>query len=101
MGSNPSQASQNFSPHDLANQLSQMGPEAEILAMKQFAKTYNKLSNECFTRCCHDFTAPQLNEKESSCVGMCVDKMIKISQRMMIRFQEQQSLLNEINSGSK
>ncbi|RPB12228.1 hypothetical protein P167DRAFT_545744 [Morchella conica CCBAS932] len=43
----------------------------------------------CFDDCVNDFTSKAVSSKEETCIGRCVDKFIKASERTGQRFAEQ------------
>ncbi|XP_011309231.1 mitochondrial import inner membrane translocase subunit Tim9 [Fopius arisanus] len=70
--------------------------EAEqIKSFKDFLTSYNKLSEICFIDCISDFTTRDIREKEEKCALNCMEKFLKMNQRVSQRFQEYQMLMNE------
>ncbi|KAF7993998.1 hypothetical protein HCN44_011267 [Aphidius gifuensis] len=70
--------------------------EAEqIKSFKDFLMSYNKLSEVCFTDCISDFTTREIKDKEDKCALNCMEKYLKMNQRVSTRFQEYQVLMNE------
>jgi import inner membrane translocase subunit TIM9 len=63
--------------------------------VKDFMRLYTSLVDRCFTDCIHDFTSSKLSEKEDSCLIKCADKFLKHSEKVGIKFQEQNNLLNQ------
>ncbi|GAA5972926.1 hypothetical protein JCM8115_003171 [Rhodotorula mucilaginosa] len=57
--------------------------------MKDFMSLYSNLVERCFLSCCQDFTSKALSSKEESCVMNCADKFLKHSERVGLRFSEQ------------
>ncbi|KAH0611116.1 uncharacterized protein LAJ45_08355 [Morchella importuna] len=57
--------------------------------MKDFMQMYSKLVQRCFDDCVNDFTSKAVSSKEETCIGRCVDKFIKASERTGQRFAEQ------------
>ncbi|GAA5852256.1 hypothetical protein JCM3775_003913 [Rhodotorula graminis] len=57
--------------------------------MKDFMSLYQNLVERCFTSCCNDFTSKALSSKEEFCVNTCADKFLKHSERVGLRFSEQ------------
>uniref|UniRef100_A0A914W1F3 Uncharacterized protein n=1 Tax=Plectus sambesii TaxID=2011161 RepID=A0A914W1F3_9BILA len=53
----------------------------------------------CFKACVRDFTSRTIEDKEEKCNNNCLDKFLKMSQRMGLRFQEYQ-LLQAESSGA-
>ena len=62
---------------------------------KDFIMNYNKLSEQCFNDCIFDFTNRSMSSKEETCNTNCVEKFMKMNQRISQRFQEYQMLVNE------
>ncbi|OQR77548.1 mitochondrial import inner membrane translocase subunit Tim9 isoform 1 [Tropilaelaps mercedesae] len=69
--------------------------EDQIQQFKDFLVNYNKLTEICFNDCVHDFTVRTVRDKEDKCSSWCMDKYLKMNQRIMQRFQEIQMLSNE------
>ncbi|BGP18358.1 protein transporter tim9 [Rhodosporidiobolus nylandii] len=65
--------------------------------MKDFMALYQNLVERCFNNCCNDFTSKALSSKEARflltldefCVNTCADKFLKHSERVGLRFSEQ------------
>lgn len=71
-------------------------PQTEqIKQFKDFLVSYNKLSELCFTDCVHDFTVRHVRDKEDKCAMNCMEKYMKMNQRVSQRFQEFQMQTNE------
>jgi len=64
------------------------GAQMEGGQIKAFLSTYNKLAEECFSDCVHDFTSRTISGAENTCAMNCTEKFLKTSQRIGIRFQE-------------
>ncbi|XP_072031717.1 mitochondrial import inner membrane translocase subunit Tim9-like [Amphiura filiformis] len=69
--------------------------QMEIKQFKDFLSSYNKLTGECFTACINDFTDRKLSDTETTCTVKCMDKFLKMTQRVSQRFQEFQMQQNE------
>ncbi|XP_015919125.1 mitochondrial import inner membrane translocase subunit Tim9 [Parasteatoda tepidariorum] len=70
--------------------------EAEqIQQFREFLISYNKLSERCFLDCIHDFTVRHVRDKEDKCALNCMEKYMKMNQRISQRFQEFQIISNE------
>ena len=48
---------------------------------------YNKISDLCFSDCVWDFTSRSVSRGEDNCAENCVEKYIKMNQRISTRFQ--------------
>ncbi|KAH9933120.1 mitochondrial import inner membrane translocase subunit TIM9 [Epithele typhae] len=59
--------------------------------MQDFMRLYNNLVDRCFNACVNDFTSKALSSKEEQCVLNCTDKFFKHSERVGLRFAEQNS----------
>ncbi|XP_076247288.1 translocase of inner membrane 9 isoform X2 [Calliopsis andreniformis] len=66
-----------------------------VLQFRDFLTSYNKLSETCFVDCINDFTARDIKTKEEKCALNCMEKYLKMNQRVSQRFQEFQMLANE------
>jgi import inner membrane translocase subunit TIM9 len=73
----------------------------QIKQFKDFILNYNRLSEQCFTDCIFDFTGRTFPTKEDKCADNCVDKYLKMNQRIGQRFQEYQLVVNEKMSGQQ
>ena len=67
----------------------------QIKAFRDFLTSYNKLSEICFIDCINDFTARDIKAKEEKCALNCMEKYLKMNQRVSQRFQEFQMIANE------
>ncbi|TPX64771.1 hypothetical protein SpCBS45565_g05642 [Spizellomyces sp. 'palustris'] len=74
---------------------SRMNAFIEQKQMKDFLRLYANLVDRCFADCVNDFTSKALSTKEDTCVNRCVDKFIKHSERVGLRFGEQNALLQQ------
>jgi len=59
--------------------------------MKEFMNMFSGLVDRCFDHCVDDFTTKSLVARETSCVSKCVSKFMAGSERIGMRFQEQQA----------
>lgn len=75
--------------------IQQQQQQEQVKQLRDFLMSYNKLSELCFTSCVHDFTTRRVLEPEDSCSSNCVEKYLKLNQRVSMRFQEYQTLQNE------
>ncbi|KAJ8954932.1 hypothetical protein NQ314_006994 [Rhamnusium bicolor] len=67
----------------------------QIKTFKDFLISYNKLTELCFADCVSDFTSRNVKGKEDKCALNCLEKFLKVNQRISQRFQEFQVLANE------
>lgn len=67
----------------------------QIKQFKDFLLNYNRLTEQCFNDCIFDFTNRTLASKEDSCANHCVEKYLKMNQRISQRFQEFQMMATE------
>jgi import inner membrane translocase subunit TIM9 len=65
--------------------------QAEVIQFKELLSTYNRLSESCFTDCVNDFTSRKVTRKEDECTTNCVEKYLKMTQRLAQRIQEHQT----------
>ncbi|KAI8921918.1 hypothetical protein PhCBS80983_g01704 [Powellomyces hirtus] len=72
-----------------------MNAYIEQKQMKDFLRLYANLVDRCFENCVNDFTSKALSSKEDTCLNRCVDKFIKHSERVGLRFGEQNALLQQ------
>ncbi|KAH7725305.1 TIN-9.1 protein [Aphelenchoides avenae] len=76
-----------------------MAGEAELKTFKDFLMQYNLVSEQCFMACISDFTSRTVGDKEERCAKNCLEKYLKMTQRLSLRFQEHQ-LLNAEAQGA-
>lgn len=67
----------------------------QIKTFRDFLTSYNKLSEICFVDCITDFTTRDIKTKEEKCALNCMEKYLKMNQRVSQRFQEFQMIANE------
>ncbi|XP_011689678.1 PREDICTED: mitochondrial import inner membrane translocase subunit Tim9 [Wasmannia auropunctata] len=67
----------------------------QIKSFRDFLTSYNKLSEICFVDCVTDFTTREVRPKEEKCALNCMEKYLKMNQRVSQRFQEFQITANE------
>ncbi|XP_033104986.1 mitochondrial import inner membrane translocase subunit Tim9-like [Anneissia japonica] len=73
----------------------QQQQQMEIKQFKDFLSSYNQLTERCFLDCVKDFTSRKVLDSEKSCSNRCMDKYLKMTQRISQRFQEYQIQQNE------
>lgn len=81
--------------HLSQNDQKQMQGLLEEKQMKDFMRLYTGLVDRCFNDCIFDFTSHKVSEKEDGCLSKCADKFLKHSERVGIKFQEQNNILNQ------
>ncbi|XP_017475560.1 PREDICTED: mitochondrial import inner membrane translocase subunit Tim9-like [Rhagoletis zephyria] len=67
----------------------------QMKTFSDFLMSYNKLSEMCFTDCVRDFTSRVVKDNEERCALNCMEKYLKMNQRISQRFQEFQMIANE------
>ncbi|XP_034240838.1 mitochondrial import inner membrane translocase subunit Tim9-like [Thrips palmi] len=67
----------------------------QMKSFKDFLSSYNKLSELCFTDCIWDFTTRSVKPAEDQCSQNCLEKYMKMNQRISQRFAEYQMIANE------
>ncbi|KAH8367972.1 mitochondrial import inner membrane translocase subunit Tim9 [Drosophila suzukii] len=80
------------SPENIA--LDQLDKD-QMKTFSDFLMSYNKLSEMCFTDCVRDFTSRDVKDSEEKCSLNCMEKYLKMNQRVSQRFQEFQVIANE------
>ncbi|XP_021351744.1 mitochondrial import inner membrane translocase subunit Tim9-like [Mizuhopecten yessoensis] len=50
--------------------------------------SYNKLGEECFVDCVHDFTSKKPTKPETKCANNCLQKHARVTQRITQRISE-------------
>ncbi|XP_076753137.1 translocase of inner membrane 9 [Xylocopa sonorina] len=66
-----------------------------IKSVRDFVASYNKLIETCFLDCINEFTTREVKAKEETCALNCMEKYLKMNQRISQRFEEFQMLANE------
>ncbi|KAI1728853.1 tim10/DDP family zinc finger domain-containing protein [Ditylenchus destructor] len=69
--------------------------ENDLRTFRDFLMQYNLVIEQCFSSCVVDFTSKALSNKEETCNRNCLDKYLKMTQRISMRFQEYQLLQAE------
>ncbi|CAF1003331.1 unnamed protein product [Didymodactylos carnosus] len=70
--------------------------EDQVPTLREFLREYNRISEVCFNDCINDFSGKAgVSSAEGLCVGFCLEKFLKVTQRISQRFQEHQMLMNE------
>ncbi|KAH8396417.1 hypothetical protein KR222_009946 [Zaprionus bogoriensis] len=67
----------------------------QVKSFSDFLMSYNKLSEMCFTDCVRDFTSRDVKDSEEKCSLNCMEKYLRMNQRVSQRFQEFQMVANE------
>ncbi|GFS17069.1 mitochondrial import inner membrane translocase subunit Tim9 [Elysia marginata] len=80
-----------------ANLPSQMQIDAASTSsqFREFLSQYNKITEQCFMACVHDFTTRKVVNEENSCALHCLEKFMKMTNRISQRFQEHQMTTND------
>ncbi|XP_061551919.1 mitochondrial import inner membrane translocase subunit Tim9 [Phycodurus eques] len=73
----------------------QVSESDQIKQFKEFLGTYNKLTENCFMDCVKDLTSREVRPEEASCSESCLQKYLKMTQRISTRFQEYHIQQNE------
>ncbi|KAK2744813.1 protein transporter tim9 [Myotisia sp. PD_48] len=63
--------------------------------LKEVMNAYSNIVQRCFEDCIFDFTTKSMTPRETGCVNRCFDKFIKASERVAIRFQEQNAAMSQ------
>ncbi|KAK2843470.1 hypothetical protein Q7C36_011685 [Tachysurus vachellii] len=100
IGSLVKQRPYSLSPSDPKEQrfevmAAQVTESDQIKQFKEFLGTYNKLTESCFMDCVKDFTTREVKAEETSCSESCLQKYLKMTQRISMRFQEYHIQQNE------
>ncbi|GBG88268.1 hypothetical protein CBR_g46834 [Chara braunii] len=60
----------------------------ETVQMRDSLRLYNTLVERCFNNCVDSFRRKTLDKTEETCVKRCVEKFLKHTGRVSLRFQE-------------
>uniref|UniRef100_A0A0K0E0F9 Mitochondrial import inner membrane translocase subunit n=1 Tax=Strongyloides stercoralis TaxID=6248 RepID=A0A0K0E0F9_STRER len=74
------------------------GMETDMKTFKDFLMQYNMVSENCFSHCINDLTTRDVSEKEDKCSKNCLDKFLRMTQRLSTRFAEHQLLNSQTHS---
>jgi import inner membrane translocase subunit TIM9 len=66
--------------------------ESDMGTFREFLKQYNSVTEKCFGACVRDFTSRSVSDKEEKCSKNCLEKFLKMNQRVSLRFQEHQMI---------
>uniref|UniRef100_A0A7E4VCZ5 Mitochondrial import inner membrane translocase subunit n=1 Tax=Panagrellus redivivus TaxID=6233 RepID=A0A7E4VCZ5_PANRE len=66
--------------------------ETDMSTFREFLKQYNSVTEKCFGACINDFGSRTVSDKEEKCSKSCLEKFLKMNQRVSLRFQEHQML---------
>ncbi|KJH40977.1 Tim10/DDP family zinc finger [Dictyocaulus viviparus] len=78
----------------------QTATDTDLKTFRDFLMQYNTVTEQCFGACINDLTSRNINEKEERCSTNCLDKYLKMTQRISLRFQEHQLLSAEAQGGT-
>lgn len=62
--------------------------ENDMRTFRDFLLQYNEVTEQCFNACVTDFSSRAVKDTESKCSKNCLDKYLKMTQRLSTRFQE-------------
>lgn len=62
---------------------------------REFLSQYNKITEQCFMACVHDFTTRKVKNEENTCSLHCLEKYMKMTNRISQRFQEHTLATND------
>ncbi|KAK6045563.1 Tim10/DDP family zinc finger [Cooperia oncophora] len=74
--------------------------ESDLKTFRDFLMQYNNVTEQCFAACINDLTSRTVSEKEEKCSSNCLDKYLKMTQRVSLRFQEHQLLSADVQGAS-
>ncbi|CAB1416296.1 unnamed protein product [Pleuronectes platessa] len=97
-GSRDLQPEEDFTPNTENSEsimAAQVTESDQIKQFKEFLGTYNKVTENCFMDCVKDFTTREVKPEETSCSESCLQKYLKMTQRISMRFQEYHIQQNE------
>uniref|UniRef100_A0A0N5AWT9 Mitochondrial import inner membrane translocase subunit n=1 Tax=Syphacia muris TaxID=451379 RepID=A0A0N5AWT9_9BILA len=75
--------------------MAEAATETDLKTFKDFLMQYNSVTEQCFGHCITDMTTRSVSDKEEKCASNCLDKFLKMTQRLALRFQEYQLLQTE------
>ncbi|KAJ1366378.1 hypothetical protein KIN20_027019 [Parelaphostrongylus tenuis] len=61
--------------------------DADLETFRDFLIRYNKVTEQCFGSCVNDFTVRSVTKKEEKCSLNCLNKFLKMTQRLSLRLQ--------------
>lgn len=59
---------------------------------REFLLTYNRIAEMCFADCTSEMKQRTVSEKEDECSRHCLEKYLKVTQRVTERFAEIQQI---------
>ncbi|MFH4977000.1 hypothetical protein AB6A40_003709 [Gnathostoma spinigerum] len=72
-----------------------LATDTDLQTFRDFLIQYNNVTELCFNHCVTDMTTRVVSEKEEKCTANCLDKFLKMTQRLSLRFHEHQLLQGE------
>ncbi|OAL70013.1 mitochondrial import inner membrane translocase subunit Tim9 [Trichophyton violaceum] len=75
------------------NEQQMLSKRMEQKQMKEVMNAYSNVVQRCFEDCIFDFTTKSLTPREVGCTNRCFDKFVKASERVTLRFQEQNAAM--------
>ncbi|KAI6651986.1 Mitochondrial import inner membrane translocase subunit Tim10 B [Oopsacas minuta] len=64
------------------------GTADQINQFKMVMKMYNVLTETCYTNCVSTHAQRKLTEEEKRCTALCLDKLINVRNRTILRWME-------------
>mmetsp|Transcript_31909 Transcript_31909/g.71635 ORF Transcript_31909/g.71635 Transcript_31909/m.71635 type:complete len:96 (-) Transcript_31909:1259-1546(-) len=64
----------------------------EQMQTKDSLTMYNTLVERCFNNCVTSFRSKSLDKYETPCIENCAERYVKMTQRVGLRFAEQQAM---------
>ncbi|KAI6205279.1 Zf-Tim10-DDP domain-containing protein [Aphelenchoides besseyi] len=74
--------------------------ETDLQTFRDFLAQYNAVTEHCFTSCVQDLTSRVVSDKEEKCAKNCLNKFLKMTQRLSLRFQEHQLIQAEVQGAT-
>uniref|UniRef100_A0AC35UFF9 Zf-Tim10_DDP domain-containing protein n=1 Tax=Rhabditophanes sp. KR3021 TaxID=114890 RepID=A0AC35UFF9_9BILA len=76
------------------------GVDTDMKTFKDFLIQYNSVSEACFSHCVTDLTSRDVTSKEDKCAQNCLQKFLKMTQRLSTRFAEHQLINAQVQGGN-
>ncbi|NXW45883.1 TIM9 translocase, partial [Nyctiprogne leucopyga] len=66
----------------------QISESAQIKQFKEILRIHNRFAENCFLCCIRDFTIREVKAEDMTCSDRCLQKYLKMTQRISMRFQK-------------
>ncbi|NXL60999.1 TIM9 translocase, partial [Chordeiles acutipennis] len=76
----------------------QISESDQIKQFKEILRIHNKFAENCFLGCIKDFTIREAKQEDMTCSDHCLQKYLKMTPMIFMRFQEYHIQQNEASA---